>query len=83
METYPGQRQSVRSTQEYTLAHLAGEGHHMVLAQTEDVDIAHNNHLVVVLCEDGISNNVCMVPGVSTAVSSKRRGRDSPGSLSA
>ena len=30
---------------------LSGKGHEVVFAETSDVDIAHDDHLVVVLCE--------------------------------
>lgn len=37
---------------------LASEGDHVVLAQAEDVDIAHDDHLLVVLGENGVPDYV-------------------------
>jgi hypothetical protein len=36
--------------------HLAEERQHVVLAEAENVNVAHNHHLVVLLVEDGVVN---------------------------
>lgn len=38
--------------------HLAGEWHHVVLAETEHVDVTHDDHLVVVFGKDRIVDHV-------------------------
>lgn len=40
-------------------AHPAEDGHQVMLAHGEHVDVFDNHHLVVVLVEDGIVHNVC------------------------
>jgi hypothetical protein len=42
-----------------TNVHLAEERQHVVLAEAENVNVAHNHHLVVLLVEDGVVNERC------------------------
>lgn len=37
---------------------LSGEGDQMMFAETKDFDIFHDNHLIMVLVEDGVVDNV-------------------------
>ena len=38
---------------------FASERHEVVLAKREDVDVSHDDHLVMILCKDRVPNNVC------------------------
>ena len=40
-------------------ADLACEGDHVVLAETKDVNVAHDDHLLVILGKYRIPNHVC------------------------
>ena len=37
---------------------LAGKGDHVMFAKTKDFDIAHDDHLVVLLVKDGVGNDI-------------------------
>lgn len=41
--------------------YLAKEGHQVMLAERKQLDVLHNNHLLVVLIKDGIIQDVCGV----------------------
>ena len=54
-------RRAARRHREGRDTYFASEGHEMMLAQAGDVDLPDKDHLVVILCKDGIVYDVCKV----------------------
>ena len=52
----------------HTTWYLAEEGHEVVLAEGEELDVLHDDHLVVVLGEDGALHCVGYLRGGSRVV---------------
>ena len=51
-------RRSCGSEGKEETTYFTGEGHEVVLAEGEDVNITNNDHLIMVFREDGIIYNV-------------------------
>jgi len=49
---------STRQTYRFNLGHLSSEGHEVMLAHWEHLDVAHNHHLVVFFVEHSVVQNV-------------------------
>lgn len=49
-------------------SHLPDDGHQVVLAQTEELYVFHDHHLVVVLVEDRVVENVYKTENFSLQV---------------
>lgn len=42
-----------------SISHLASEWHEMMFAETRDVDFTNDDHLIMVLGENSIVNDIC------------------------